>query len=150
MNRRKLLGTSASLVLGSALRADARATPEADATPDVRVLFIRHAESRINELPLIDTSGQPLPADSGVSYPLTQAGMEQATALGERLRAVDLRAIYTSTRLRAVQTADAIAFAHAMTIELAPEIVEEGQGQCDSAPPRPLLRQGLQVTPCLI
>jgi broad specificity phosphatase PhoE len=123
MNRRRLLGTGAAALLGSAFRVDARATP-ADANPDFRVLFIRHAESQINELRTIDVPGRPLPPDNGVSYPLTQIGIEQAIALGEQLREIDVQAIYASTRLRALQTADAIAFVHSMTIELAQEIVE--------------------------
>jgi probable phosphoglycerate mutase len=128
MNRRVLLSTGTAAVLGAGfgnvMRAAAQATPATDANPEFRVLFIRHAESQINELRAIEIPGQPLPPDSGVSYPLTQEGTHQAIALAEQLRAVELQAIYASTRLRALQTADAIAFAHAMTIELAPEIVE--------------------------
>jgi probable phosphoglycerate mutase len=128
MNRRRLLTASAAAVLGArmggALRVDAQATSAAGANPDFRVLFIRHAESQINVLGDIDVPGQPLPPDSGVTYPLTSLGVEQAIVLGERLHETGVLAIYSSTRLRALQTADALAFAHAMTIELAPEIVE--------------------------
>ena len=59
--------------------------------------------------------GQPLPPDSGVTYPLTQLGVEQAIALGDSLRDDPILATVSSTRLRCTQTADAIAFARAMT-----------------------------------
>ena len=115
MNRRTLLGSGVAAVLGAgvgnAFRVEAQATPAVEANPAFRVLFIRHAESQINELRAIEIPGQPLPPDSGVSYPLTQEGTQQAIALAELLRDVDLQAIYASTRLRALQTADAIAFA---------------------------------------
>lgn len=131
MNRRTLLGsTAAAAALAGAGRirwVNAQATPSGApvaAHPDFRVRFIRHAESQINVLGTIDVPGQPLPPDSGVTYPLTQLGAEQAIALGEQLRDESLQAIYASTLLRCIQTADAIAFARSMTIELAPEIVE--------------------------
>lgn len=124
MNRRDFIGASAG-VIGFGTFAGARATVDR-AEPDAgfRVRFIRHAESQIDELRTIDVPGAFLPPDSGVSYPLTRAGVEQAVALGERLRNEKLLAIYSSTRLRALQTADAIAFAQTSTIEPVPELVD--------------------------
>ena len=85
----------------------------------LQIWFIRHAESEIN------VSGSPRPvADGGVSYPLTRKGVEQAKALAEATAAAPIVAIYTSTHLRAVQTADALAFRHDLTLTLAPEAIE--------------------------
>ena len=131
MNRRRLFSSSAAAIAlagaGRMASVDGRGTPVASpvaAGPAFRVQFIRHAESQINVLRTIDVPGKPLPPDSGVTYPLTFDGVEQAVVLGDRLRDEDILAIVSSTRLRAIQTADAIAFPHGMTLDLAPEIVE--------------------------
>jgi probable phosphoglycerate mutase len=129
ISRRRLLGTGIGAAIGGllrgerAVRAQPVATPMA-AHPDFRVRFVRHAESEINVLRTIDVPGQPLPPDSGVTYPLTQLGVEQAIALGDALRDDPILAIVSSPRLRCTQTADAIAFAKGMTIEPAPGLVE--------------------------
>jgi probable phosphoglycerate mutase len=95
--------------------------PAAAAEPGgaLQIWFIRHAESEIN----IPGNPRPVP-DSGVAYPLTRKGVEQAKALAEATAATRIVAIYTSTSLRAVQTADALAFRHDLTLALAPEAVE--------------------------
>ena len=127
MNRRTLLTAGAVAALGGAgglCAVAAQATPVAAAHPDFRVRFVRHAASEINELRTIDVPGQDLPPDSGVTYPLTQEGVEQAIALGESLRDDPIVAIVSSTRLRCTQTADAVSFAKGMIIELAPGLVE--------------------------
>ncbi|HKU15191.1 MAG TPA: histidine phosphatase family protein [Steroidobacteraceae bacterium] len=85
----------------------------------LQIWFVRHAESEIN----VPGSPRPVP-DGGVSYPLTRKGVEQAKALAEATAATPILAIYTSTYLRAVQTADALAFRHDLTLRLAPEAVE--------------------------
>jgi probable phosphoglycerate mutase len=129
ISRRHLLGLGLAVAAGgfprgtSAARAPSTATPIA-LHPDFRVRFVRHAESQINELNAIAVPGQPLPPDSGATYPLTQHGVEQAIALGDALRSDPILAIVSSTRLRCTQTADAIAFATGLTIELAPGLVE--------------------------
>jgi len=84
---------------------------------------VRHAESEIN----VPGSPRPVP-DGGVTYPLTRKGVEQAKALAEATADVPIVAIYTSTYLRAVQTADAVAFRHDLTLSLAPEAVEVDLG----------------------
>lgn len=99
------------------------ATPAASG-PAFQVLFIRHAESEINVLP----AGSDLPADDGVTYPLTTLGVQQAQALAFTLGNTELSALYTSTRLRCVQTADAIAFNTGRTLNLLPGIVETSFG----------------------
>lgn len=118
-SRRVFLG-----VIGYALVA--AATPfVADAAQPVRpnqplqIWFIRHAESEIN----VEGNPRTVP-DGGMSYPLTRKGVGQARALAEALADVPVTTIYTSTHLRAVQTADALAFRHELTLNLAPEAVE--------------------------
>lgn len=129
LSRRRLLGLGAGLAAGAYMRGDIVARAQSVATPvaahpDFRVRFVRHAESQINELGAIEAPGQPLPPDNGVTYPLTRRGMEQAIALGDALRDDPILAIVSSPRLRCTQTADAVAFAKGMTIELAPGLVE--------------------------
>lgn len=84
-----------------------------------QVWFIRHAESEVNVL----TSRGPS-RDDGVTYPLTHKGVQQAIDLADSLVDVDVSAIFTSTRLRCVQTADAIGFKKRIVLQLAPQIVE--------------------------
>jgi len=100
----------------------ANAAWAADA-PGLQIWFVRHAQSEIN----IPNSPRPVP-DGGVSYPLTLLGVQQANALAEKLAAVPIVKIYASTQLRAIQTADAIAFKHTQTLSLAPEAVEINLG----------------------
>lgn len=105
-----------------AIAAPVAATKKSAAEP-VEIWFIRHAESEVNVLD--EPSGA---ADEGVSYPLTVKGMAQANQLAAALKDVPVTTIYSSTRLRTVQTADAIAFSKGLALNLAPEIVEIGVG----------------------
>jgi probable phosphoglycerate mutase len=89
----------------------------------LQIWFVRHAESEIN----VPGNPRPVP-DGGVSYPLTRKGVEQAKALAEATAAAPIVAIYTSTSLRAVQTADAVAFRHDLPLTLAPEAVDMDPG----------------------
>ncbi|MCA9858470.1 MAG: histidine phosphatase family protein, partial [Thermomicrobiales bacterium] len=95
-----------------------------EAHPDFRVLFVRHAESDINIIPELEIPAQALPPDSGVTYPLSKLGTQQASAIGEKLAGTELIAIYSSTRTRCIQTATAIALHHEMTIALDDDLVE--------------------------
>jgi broad specificity phosphatase PhoE len=92
---------------------------ESAANQPLQIWFIRHGESDINVATVPH-----LVADDGVSYPLTRTGVDQANALAEALATAPITTIYTSPRLRAVQTADALAFRHGLTLSLAPEAVE--------------------------
>jgi len=140
LTRRMLLGAGAGALLAGRARTslaggpgslaqDARPTTQA---PGPRVRFVRHAESQIDLLRSVDLPGR-LPPDDGMSYPLTELGMQQAIALGERLGHDAVLAVASSPRLRCTQTADAIAFAAGTTIELAPgtEDVVFGHAQSD-------------------
>jgi 2,3-bisphosphoglycerate-dependent phosphoglycerate mutase len=91
----------------------------ATASAPLQIWFIRHGESQIN------VAGTPRDVrDGGVTYPLTRRGVEQARALGEALSKAPITTIYSSTHLRAIQTADAVAFEHTLPLQLAPEAVE--------------------------
>lgn len=117
LSRRTFVGGAGALIVAALPRIGAAA--EAVAGETLQIWFIRHAESEI------DVPGSPRPVpDSGVTYPLTKKGVEQAQALAAALADAPVTTIYTSTQLRAVQTADAVAFKHGLTLHLAPEAIE--------------------------
>lgn len=104
--------------------------PTIAAAAPLQIWFIRHGESEIN------VPGNPrLVPDGGVSYPLTRKGVEQARALAARLSGSPITKIYSSTHLRAIQTADAVAFEHTLTLQLAPEAGEIDFGIVPAAAP---------------
>ena len=117
LSRRAFVAAAGATVAAAALPAAAQTGGP------LQIWFVRHAESEIN----IPGSPRPVP-DGGVSYPLTRKGVEQAKALAEATAAAPIAALYTSTYLRAVQTADAVAFRHDLTLSLAPEAVEVDLG----------------------
>ena len=108
---------------GAALTAAAVPALSADTGGTLQIWFIRHAESEIN----VPGNPRPVP-DGGMTYPLTRKGVDQAKALAEATADAPIVAIYSSTYLRAVQTADAVAFRHDLTLTLAPEAVEVDLG----------------------
>jgi broad specificity phosphatase PhoE len=85
----------------------------------LQIWFVRHAESELN-----DASYPHTVADSGISYQLTQRGIQQANLLADELAGHAILEVYTSTLLRAIQTADAIAFRRGIAAKFAPEAVE--------------------------
>ncbi|MBM0103681.1 histidine phosphatase family protein [Steroidobacter sp. S1-65] len=111
-----LLGASVgALALVTSLPAPAALAGQ----PPLQIWFIRHGESELN----VPGTPRTVP-DGGVSYPLTRRGVEQARALAESLSDAPIAKIYTSTHLRAIQTADALALEHLLPLALAPEAVE--------------------------
>jgi probable phosphoglycerate mutase len=115
-SRRTFLASIMAVVgLASAMPALA----QHPATSGPQFWFVRHGESEAN----VPTRPH-LQPDSGVSYPLTRTGMQQALGLAELLATTRITAIYTSTRVRAIQTADAIAFRQGLNVTLAPEAAE--------------------------
>lgn len=111
LHRRAFVGLLGAVALVASL-------PSTADTP-LQIWFIRHGESEIN----VPGNPRTVP-DGGVSYPLTRKGMEQARALAESLSGAPITKIYSSTHLRAIQTADALAFDHTLALSLAPEAVE--------------------------
>lgn len=88
------------------------------------IWFIRHAESEINVVK------GPLPQpDRGVSYPLTAKGVQQAAVLGAQFVGVPVSHLYSSTRLRTLETAAAISRQTGTPITLAPAVVEIDFGE---------------------
>lgn len=95
----------------------------------LQIWFVRHAESELN----VDSLPHSVP-DAGISYPLTKRGIEQAIAFANTHAQAPIVAIYSSTRLRAIQTADALAFKHRLPVTLAPEAAEIDVGIAPDAP----------------
>lgn len=106
--------------------------------PPLEIWFVRHAESEPG------VPSPPYVPDADVSYPLTRRGMEQAAAFAEAHADTPIIAIYTSTRLRAIQTADALAFEHRLPISLAPDAVEIDLGVPPGAPERSRIYEELR------
>jgi 2,3-bisphosphoglycerate-dependent phosphoglycerate mutase len=119
-------------VAGAALTAAALPAFAAETSGALQIWFVRHAESEIN----VPGNPRPVP-DGGMTYPLTRKGVEQAKSLAEATADAPIVAVYTSTYLRAVQTADAVAFRHDLTLALAPEAVEVDLGIKPSSPEDP-------------
>lgn len=115
LTRRAFVGLAGALASVALLPP----APTLAAAEPLQIWFIRHGESEIN------VPGNPrLVPDGGVSYPLTRKGVEQVRALATQLSGAPITKIYSSTHLRAIQTADAVAFEHTLTLQLAPEAVE--------------------------
>jgi broad specificity phosphatase PhoE len=60
--------------------------------------------------------------------PLSRLGEDQARALGERLAGRPLAAVHSSSLLRALATAEAVAAPHRLTVEVTSELRELGFG----------------------
>jgi 2,3-bisphosphoglycerate-dependent phosphoglycerate mutase len=131
LSRRAFVGGAGAAVIVAALP---RIGAAAEGAPGgaLQIWFIRHAESEIN----VPGSPRPVP-DTGVTYPLTKKGVAQARALAQALADVPVTTIYTSTQLRAVQTADALAFQHGLALNLAPEAIEIDLGIRGDLPEEP-------------
>ncbi|MET0535133.1 MAG: histidine phosphatase family protein [Steroidobacter sp.] len=116
LGRRAFLGLASVLAIVTSL-------PVAADAP-LQIWFIRHGESA-TPIEEGNIAGNPRPVpDAGMSYPLSRKGVEQARALAASLSETPITRIYSSTLLRAIQTADALAFDHVQTLSLAPEAVE--------------------------
>ena len=90
----------------------------------MNLLLIRHGETALNVARVLQ------PADT----PLSARGIAQAEALGQRLAAMNVRAIVSSDLPRALRTAQAIAAATGATIELAPLLQERNFGDWRGQP----------------
>lgn len=112
--RRAFVGLAGALAIVGAMPAIA-----AVGDAPLQIWFIRHGQSELN----VPGNPRTVP-DGGVTYPLTRRGMEQARTLAASLSGAPIRKVYSSTHLRAIQTADAIALDHILPLQLAPEAVE--------------------------
>lgn len=143
MVERRVQRPLAWLALLTALTTFGICTPthaDDSAAEGLQIWFMRHAESELN----VPTLPHPV-ADAGVSYPLTKRGMEQARAFAAAHKGTPVLAIYTSTRLRAIQTADALAFEHRLALTLAPEAAEIDLGIAPDEPNFSSLYQELKT-----
>lgn len=86
----------------------------------VRLLLARHARTASNVAALLDTA-PPGPE-------LDDYGVAQAVRLAERLAGEQLRAVYSSDLVRAVQTAEAVAGRFGLVTRLLPGLREIGAG----------------------
>ncbi|NMG10295.1 histidine phosphatase family protein [Brasilonema sp. UFV-L1] len=127
LNRRTILKAVAAAPAFAAFSALVSKVKAQD-TGKFEVWFIRHGESEINVLSQRPNLPSNLPADEGFTYPLTIKGIQQVKDLASSIQDIHVSAIFTSTRLRTVQTADAISFVKNIPIQLAPEIVEVNFG----------------------
>lgn len=121
--RRAFVGLAGALAGALTIVTSLPAAAALAGDPPLQIWFIRHGESEIN----VPGNPRTVP-DGGVSYPLTRRGVEQARALATSLSGAPVTKIYSSTHLRAIQTADAVAFDHILPVSLAPEAVEINLG----------------------
>ena len=85
-----------------------------------QIWFIRHAESEANV--------QRIYANTCRSFPLTQKGIEEVRAMAGRFSAFNIRQVYASPLLRAMQTAEELCQTRAIQIQTATELVEYNMG----------------------
>ena len=88
----------------------------------MRLLLVRHAETANNRDGLVQ---------GRADHPLTATGIAQAEALADRLRDLDLGAVYSSPLQRAMQTAAPIAATHGLPIQSEEALVEMDVGELD-------------------
>lgn len=86
----------------------------------MKIYFVRHAESVANVLRVF--------SNSGWKHPLTEKGVLQAEALAEQLAAHSIHVIYSSPVMRAVQTAEILASALHLEIEITEALREWSVG----------------------
>ncbi|QFZ16153.1 histidine phosphatase family protein [Saccharothrix syringae] len=82
----------------------------------MKLVLVRHGETSSNVRMVLD-SRPPGP-------PLTEAGRAQAAALAEALAAEPVAGVYASTALRARQTAEPVAAAHGLEVEVVEGVQE--------------------------
>ncbi len=96
----------------------------------MRLVLVRHGQTGSNVRRILD-SRPPGP-------PLTDLGLEQAAALGERLASWDVEAVHASHAVRAQQTAAPVAAAHGLALGVVAGVHEvdcgdlEGRADADA------------------
>lgn len=84
-----------------------------------RLFFVRHGATPMSAEDRFSGSSDP---------PLSDAGIAQAAALGDRLRNAPIAAIYSSTKQRAIGTATVIARPHDIRVREEPDLREIDHG----------------------
>lgn len=96
----------------------------------MKIYFVRHGESEANRLNEI--------SNRGLKHGLTSRGREQSLVLADRFSQIDIRKLYTSPLLRAIQTAQVLSYASGIPYETTEALREydcgvlEGQSDPDS------------------
>ena len=85
----------------------------------MELFFIRHGQSEANLQGIIQGHAE---------YPLSSLGKKQASLVGQYLSSLKIHKLYSSDLSRAVQTAEAIADHHNLTVEQWSKIKEIGLG----------------------
>jgi broad specificity phosphatase PhoE len=100
-------------------------TPLRDAPPPgvTRLFLARHGSTAANERQPFVLQG------CEIDGPLTELGRRQSQALGRALREFQIHAVYASSLRRAVETADAVAAHHGLTVQAVPGLRECSVGQ---------------------
>jgi probable phosphoglycerate mutase len=88
--------------------------------PATRLVLVRHA---------VTAQTGPLLSGRAPGIELSDKGKEQAAALGERLSALPIAAIYSSPMERTTQTAEAIATRHRLPVLPLPGVIEADFGE---------------------
>jgi probable phosphoglycerate mutase len=91
--------------------------------PSFTLYLARHGETEYNRKRLMQ--GRSIDAS------LNETGMAQAEALSERMADAPIDAVYTSTLLRARQTADVLAKPHALVTRILPDLAEMAWGDLE-------------------
>lgn len=86
----------------------------------MKIYFVRHAESVANILRVF--------SNLGWKHPLTEKGVQQARDLAEKLASHHIHTIYSSPVMRAVQTAEILASALHLEIEITEALREWSVG----------------------
>jgi 2,3-bisphosphoglycerate-dependent phosphoglycerate mutase len=87
--------------------------------------FVRHGETESNVLGIVAGS---------TDVPLTARGRTQALAAAEMLKAAGLTAVYSSSLVRARDTAHCIADALGLRVVIIPELAERNWGELEGKP----------------
>lgn len=103
----------------------------------MRLYLVRHAQSEANVRGALDTA---LPGP-----PLTELGVQQARDLAGRLGEERIVAVYASRAIRARQTAEAVAAARALEVQVVDGVQEIAAGDLEGRTDRPSIDTYLGV-----
>ncbi len=89
----------------------------------MKLYFVRHGESEANVLKVI--------SNRGLVHPLTELGRQQAAQLAQSLMSIPITRIYSSPLLRARQTAEIVAAALSLPVEITDVLREPDCGMAE-------------------